>query len=169
METYSSVLAWRIPGTGEPGGLPSMGLHRVGYDWSNLAAAAAAEKGKSHPLPQWPSLFIFNHLQLVIFSYCLAPSSTSSVPFKNSGDYTGPTYNPGYSHLKISWSAKLIPSANFNSPLPHALTSLQVLEIRMWISLSGERGIILPTTESQDKNTFTFLHFTSEQTKLQRS
>ena len=32
MATYSSVLPWRIPGTGEPGGLPSMGLHRVGYD-----------------------------------------------------------------------------------------------------------------------------------------
>ena len=31
----------RIPGTGEPGGLPSMGSHRVGHDWSNLAAAAA--------------------------------------------------------------------------------------------------------------------------------
>ena len=30
--THSSVLAWRIPGTGEPGGLPSMGLHRVGHD-----------------------------------------------------------------------------------------------------------------------------------------
>ena len=37
MATHSSVLAWRIPGTGEPGGLPSMGSHRVGYDWSNLA------------------------------------------------------------------------------------------------------------------------------------
>ena len=35
------VLAWRIPGTGEPGGLPSMGMHRVGHDWSTLAAAAA--------------------------------------------------------------------------------------------------------------------------------
>ena len=32
MATRSSVLAWRIPGTGEPGGLPSMGLHRVGHD-----------------------------------------------------------------------------------------------------------------------------------------
>ena len=42
MATHSSVLAWRIPGTGEPGGLPSMGLHRVGHDWNNLAAAAAA-------------------------------------------------------------------------------------------------------------------------------
>ena len=42
MATHSSVLAWRIPGMGEPGGLPSMGLHRVGHDWSNLAAAAEA-------------------------------------------------------------------------------------------------------------------------------
>ena len=32
MATHSSILAWRIPGTGEPGGLPSMGLHRVGHD-----------------------------------------------------------------------------------------------------------------------------------------
>ena len=42
MATHSSVLAWRIPGTGEPGGLPSVGSHRVGHDWSDLAAAAAA-------------------------------------------------------------------------------------------------------------------------------
>jgi len=41
MATHSSVLAWRIPGMGEPGGLPSVGLHRVGHDWSDLAAAAA--------------------------------------------------------------------------------------------------------------------------------
>ena len=42
MATHSGVLAWRIPGTGEPGGLPSMGSHRVGHDWSDLAAVAAA-------------------------------------------------------------------------------------------------------------------------------
>ena len=41
MATHSSVLAWRIPGTGEPGGLPSMGSHRVGHDWSDLAVAVA--------------------------------------------------------------------------------------------------------------------------------
>ena len=41
MATHFSVLAWRIPGTGEPGGLPSMGSHRFGHDWSDLAAAAA--------------------------------------------------------------------------------------------------------------------------------
>ena len=42
MATHSNVLAWRIPGTGEPGGLLSMGSHRVRYDGSDLAAAAAA-------------------------------------------------------------------------------------------------------------------------------
>ena len=42
MAAHSSVLAWRIPGTGYPGGLPSMALHRVGHDWSDLAAAATA-------------------------------------------------------------------------------------------------------------------------------
>ena len=43
MATHSSVLSWRIPGMGEASGLPSMGSHRVGHDWSDLAAAAAAE------------------------------------------------------------------------------------------------------------------------------
>ena len=38
MATHSSVLAWRIPGMGEPGGLPSMGSRRVGHNWSDLAA-----------------------------------------------------------------------------------------------------------------------------------
>ena len=42
MAAHSSVLAWRIPGTGEPGELPSMGSHRVGQDGSDLAATAAA-------------------------------------------------------------------------------------------------------------------------------
>ena len=49
MAPHSSVLAWRIPGTAEPGGLPSMGSHREGHDWSDLAAAAAAMK--------WPDGF----------------------------------------------------------------------------------------------------------------
>ena len=43
MATHSSVLAWRIPWKGEPDGLPSVGSHRVGLDWGDLAAAAAAD------------------------------------------------------------------------------------------------------------------------------
>ena len=43
MATHSSVLAWRNPGTEEPGGLPSMGSRRVGHDWSDLAVAAVLD------------------------------------------------------------------------------------------------------------------------------
>ena len=53
MATHSSVLAWRIPGMGEPGGLPSMGSHKVGHDWSDLAAAAAAAAYLSVPVFQF--------------------------------------------------------------------------------------------------------------------
>ena len=42
MATHSSVLSWRIPGTEEPGGLLSMGSHRVGHNWSDLAGAAVS-------------------------------------------------------------------------------------------------------------------------------
>ena len=50
MATHSSVLAWRIPGTGEPGWLPSMASQRVGHDWSDLAAAATWKTGSTHIL-----------------------------------------------------------------------------------------------------------------------
>ena len=49
MATHSSIHAWRIPGMAEPGELPALGSHRVGHDWSDLAAAAASiPTGKSH-------------------------------------------------------------------------------------------------------------------------
>ena len=54
MAPHSSVLAWRIPGTGEPGGLPSTGSHRVGHDWSDLAAAAAARWHSCSLVRLWP-------------------------------------------------------------------------------------------------------------------
>ena len=63
MATHSSVLAWRIPGMVERNGLPSMGSHRVGHDWSDLAAGAAAPRNKeekpysrSNHGPQWPAV-----------------------------------------------------------------------------------------------------------------
>ena len=51
MATHSSVLAWRIPGTGEPGGLPSIRSHRVRHDWRDLAAAAAPILSKPQMFP----------------------------------------------------------------------------------------------------------------------
>jgi len=81
MATHSSILAWRIPGTEEPGGLPSMGSHRVGCDWSDLAAAAApalqvdslpAElPGKPLNKHIWHILFFLfkKMIQLYIYTY----------------------------------------------------------------------------------------------------
>ena len=51
MATHSSVLAWRIPGTGEPGGLPSLGSHRAGHNWRDLAAAADENVGEGNGTP----------------------------------------------------------------------------------------------------------------------
>ena len=57
METHSSVLAWSIPGTGKSGGLPSMGSHRVGHNWSNSAAAAAAAEERKRVIGMMFRLF----------------------------------------------------------------------------------------------------------------
>ena len=57
MAAHSSILAWRIPRTEEPVGLPSMGLHRVGHDWSDLATAAARILGLSQ-VAQWYRIFL---------------------------------------------------------------------------------------------------------------
>ena len=78
MATHSSVLAWRIPWTGEPGGLPSMGSHRVGHTWSNLAAAATAalisRVSNSWELRLYHRFLFFCTLHLTLFdnfSLCL--------------------------------------------------------------------------------------------------
>ena len=91
MATHSSVLAWRIPGTGEPGGLPSIGPHRVGHNWSNLAAAAAAcnphvytslqvnMKLLEIPFISWFQLQNGSHQ---IFPFTSTPSSFPTLLFK---------------------------------------------------------------------------------------
>ena len=84
MATHPSVLAWRIPGMGKPGGLPSMGLHRVRHDLSDLAAAAAASQFYLQFLKESPVFSIvavlvqptnkvrgFPFLHALSSSYCL--------------------------------------------------------------------------------------------------
>ena len=68
MTTHSSVLAWRIPETGEPGGLLSMGSHRVRHDWSDLTAAACINSA------QFPILVYGDH------SHCKSHSYQSASP-----------------------------------------------------------------------------------------
>ena len=65
MATHSSVLAWRIPGTGEPGGLPSMGSHRVGHNWSDLAAAAVSASTMHHGYLCFPPNPVFLNFTLI--------------------------------------------------------------------------------------------------------
>ena len=74
MATHSSVLAWRIPGMGEPGGLPCMGSHRVRHDWNDLAAASCFRRACLHSsLP--------HHLPSSCLNYPLQPHC-SFCPYK---------------------------------------------------------------------------------------
>ena len=86
MATHSSILAWRIPGTEEPSGPPSMGSHRVGHDWSDLAAAAAVHGFTSFfffflltdywDLEVWS--FRFKVLMVIVLKWlCVLPSEGS--------------------------------------------------------------------------------------------
>ena len=74
MATHSTVLSWRIPGIAEPGGLPSMGSHRVGHNWSNLAAVAVAaisSMGPFVPIPLRPILgIVAAYVMAIIWSSC---------------------------------------------------------------------------------------------------
>ena len=66
MATHSGVLAWRLPGMGEPGGLPSMGSHRVGHDWSNLVAARESD-GCELGLEQWSFCNIYTYEVIMMY------------------------------------------------------------------------------------------------------
>ena len=97
MATCSSVLTWRIPGTGEPGGLPSMESQRVGHDWSDLAAAAAIilnQRFQAHLLLQcnksWqihsPHIGYVNPKQVTKSLWALV---SSSIKNKTNNDFPG--------------------------------------------------------------------------------
>ena len=91
MASHSSVLVWRIPGMGEPGGLPSMGLHRVGHNWSDLAAAAAEAAGVS-------IFFLFLSRMCNIFLPTFPSHSDSKESTCTVGDpglISGPARSPG--------------------------------------------------------------------------
>ena len=91
MATHSSVFAWRIPGTGQPVGLPSMGSHRVGHDWCDLAAAASYPESCS-----WGSL--------VTTSDTLWAEEILLLCVKNG-------YLKKYSYIAVSFA--LLPSVNW--------------------------------------------------------
>ena len=144
MATHSSVLAWRILGTGEPGGLPSLGLHRVGHDWSNAAAAAFPQLGEgngntlqysflANPMTGEPGglLSLGSHrvghnwsdLAAAAFPQLGLPggSMVKNLP-ANAGD-TSCRFNPWF--RKIPWSRKWKPTLVFLPGQSHGQRHLE--------------------------------------------
>ena len=78
MATHSSVFAWRIPGTGEPGELLSLGLHRVGHDWSDLAMSGRV-LFNSPSGPNSDTFLVISSIQVPSVSFSL--SSTLEIAF----------------------------------------------------------------------------------------
>ena len=115
MATYSSVLTWRIPGTGEPVGLPSMGSHRVGHDWSNLAAAAAA---CLHELKE---------------KFCSSSTALSFYPWKCISLYTH-THTHTHTHTQVHVKSK------FRQNNPHQLTCRYCSDRGVWDGHSMSKG-----------------------------
>ena len=150
MATHSSVLAWRIPRTGEPSGLPSLGSHRVRHDWSKLAAAAAAAaairlsvQSLSHfwlfetswTAARQASLSINNSWSLLKFKYvhwvgdAIQPSHSLSSPsppafnFPESGSFPkSQFYTSGGESFRVSASASVLPK-NIQGWFPLGWTS----------------------------------------------
>jgi len=113
MATQSSVLAWRVPGTREPGGLPSMGSHRVGHDWSDLAAQTNGRGYNSVYCSEMCCAVLKSpsHVQLFETPWtvaCQAPLSMgfsrqeywSGLPYLLQGIFSAQVLNPGLPHFR---------------------------------------------------------------------
>jgi len=125
MATHSSVLAWRIPGTGKPGGLPSMGSHRVRHDWSDLAAAMTKFVEHLWVLVGYLSIFFaempiqivcpFFHWAICLFSLHIVNffyiysgfTSLASMWFANICKYFLPAFELSFHFIaRVIWGAK---------------------------------------------------------------
>ena len=87
MATHSSVLAWRIPRTGEPGGLPSTGLHRVGHDWSDLVVGSTEEIINNGTFCLYDTTLFSSSGRFVgLLDLLKDPSVRNSAPWRASGE-----------------------------------------------------------------------------------
>ena len=137
MATHSSIIAWRIPGTEEPGGLSSMGLHRIRHNWSDLAAAG-------FPVLHYLTEFAQTHIHWV--SDAIQPSHPLSSP--------SPAFNLSQHQGLFQWVsssnqvAKSIGSSASASVLPMNIQGLFPLRLTGLISLlsKGLSSIFSSTT-----------------------
>ena len=126
MATHSSTLAWRIPWTQEPGGLLSVGSHRVGHDWSDLAAAA--------------------YLKLLLSPCCsvtklcltlCAPTDCSTPGFPVLH------YLPEFAQTHVHWVGAIQPSHPLLLPSPSALHLSQHEGLFQWVGSSHQVAEVL--------------------------
>ena len=153
MATHSSVLAWRIPGTGEPVGLPSMGSHRVGHDWSDLAAAAAPEWVRGGK--QTTIVYVFDKPAYMITEAEKSHSlpSANSRSQKISGINASSVYRPENQELWFQFKDFSSSSQAGRGILPSSafLYKSGSLWIRWWLHTLG-RGIFFNQPIDSDAN-----------------
>ena len=107
MATHSSVLAWRIPGTGEPGGLPSMGSHRVGHNLSDLAAVAAGLL-VHHELPEFTQTHVRRVGDVIQPSHPLSSPSPAPNPSQHQSFPMNQLFACGGQSTGVSASASVL-------------------------------------------------------------
>ena len=147
MATHSSVLAWRIPGMGEPGGLPSMGSHRVGHDWSDLAGGFDIQLCFLLMSSSWYLSSTFQHLLPTCSSQ--APPPGSSSPQRRAKQTSEPTV-----WVDLGASLPVTPSFPGFHPIsshsgipkvfPLILWTKVRLELSIWILVYGPRSWGMP-------------------------
>ena len=130
--THSSVLAWRIPGMGEPGGPLSMGLHRVGHDWSDLAARQQKRilGHKSFPHLYWNTILCFAATVITVYMAFLIISDWTPVMWHQSTLFLK-------SHIICSHRIHWCASENLNVT-KKGCASLVVQWIRICPALQGK-------------------------------
>ena len=146
MSTHSSVLAWRIPGTGEPGGLPSLGSHRVRHNWSDLAAAAAAGLGRMYIIYSLSKYVLngpndsFSSVSSVA-QLCLTLCDTMNC--STPGLSVHPQL-PEFTQTHVHWVGDAIqPSHPLWSPSPPAPNPSQHQSLFQWVNSSHEVAKVL--------------------------
>ena len=130
MATHSSVLAWRIPGTGKPGGLPSMGSHRVGHDWSDVAAAAAVCF-----LCLWVWFCFVTYVHLCYFLFHIICETWILIQHQVESQYRDPVETESFRHFLLYFDEEVL---NYTKGIAFLRPSLEkVFQIATWSALKS--------------------------------
>ena len=151
MATHSGVLAWRIPGTGEPDGLPSMGLHRVGHDWSNLAAETQNWTDLTQKSYQFSSVQSLSRVQLFATPRTVARQASLTITNSQSLLKLRPVWMVMPSNHLILCHPLLLPPSIF--PSIRVFSNESVLRIR-WSKYWSFSFSISPSNEYSGLTSF---------------